>query len=45
MDRLEKTLQRRMRILQVITGLKVGGAERVLMGMGGSLSPEKYEVH
>ncbi len=33
-----------MRLLQVITGLNVGGAERMLLDMGGNLNPEKYEV-
>lgn len=33
-----------MRLLQVTTGLNVGGAERVLLDMAGNLNPEKYEV-
>ncbi len=33
-----------MRILQIITGLNVGGAQRVLFDMARNFNPEKYEV-
>ena len=43
-DRLEGILWRKMKILQVITGLNVGGAESALLDMASNLNPEKYEV-